>query len=192
MSEQGKLNWDAARAHLAKVQALMDADQEVDPAALASVYRERATRLAQPQAEGEAPSAEAMILVFACGQERFGVLLPEVVEILPGARLAPVPGAPPQVAGVVQVRGDIRPVYDLAQLMGIASTGDCSSDSSQIILLRDGGLEAGIRASSVEGTRLEPAQSHREPPTGDPQVRWLTADLIPVLNVQQLLAERED
>lgn len=192
MSREGKLNWDAARAHLAQVQALMEADQEVDPATLASVYRERAARLAQPHADVETLSAEGLILVFSCGAERFGVLLTDVVEILPGARLAPVPGAPAHVAGVIQVRGDIRPVYDLRRLMGTAATEECAGDSDQIILLHEGGLEAGIRASAIEGTRSESMQSHRDSPSPDGRVRWLTADLIPVLNVQQLLAERED
>lgn len=44
------------------------------------------------------------------GAERFAIELTEILEVVRDAECAPAPGAPGQLAGVVNVRGEIRPV----------------------------------------------------------------------------------
>ena len=63
-------------------------------------------------------------LAFAAGGDWFAVPLAGVHEVLRGARIVPIPHAPAAVRGVVNRRGDIVPVVDLALLSGrTASTG---------------------------------------------------------------------
>ncbi len=53
------------------------------------------------------------LCVFLAGKEEFAVDLMRVEEILPLQRVTPVPGAPPFVEGVVNLRGRVIPVVDV-------------------------------------------------------------------------------
>lgn len=49
----------------------------------------------------------------------FAVDAPEVLEVLPGARVTPVPLSPPEVAGLVNVRGQVVTALDLRRRLGL-------------------------------------------------------------------------
>lgn len=55
-------------------------------------------------------------VVFRAGDERYGVRTAAVVEVVPGIRPRPVPGAPPALTGVIDYRGRVVPVLDLCRL----------------------------------------------------------------------------
>jgi len=56
--------------------------------------------------------------------------------VLPFAPCAPVPGAPPQFLGVINLRGELRAVVDLARLL--VPSADGNSDSEFVLMLRRG------------------------------------------------------
>ena len=66
-------------------------------------------------------------LAVAAGGDWFAVPLAGVHEVLRGARIVPIPHAPAAVRGVVNRRGDIVPVVDLALLSGRTATTDGES-----------------------------------------------------------------
>jgi chemotaxis signal transduction protein len=45
-----------------------------------------------------------------------------VIEVADLGAVAPVPGAPPEILGVTDLRGQIVPVVDLAMLLGVSRT----------------------------------------------------------------------
>lgn len=61
------------------------------------------------------PEAEKSVelLVFEIGDGRFGIDLGTVQEVVRAVLISPLPGGPPVVEGVIDVRGRIVPVYDL-------------------------------------------------------------------------------
>ena len=59
------------------------------------------------------------VIVLPIGEGRYGIELTDVREVVPDPRLTPVPGAPPAVLGVVNLRGEVVPVLDTAQLLGL-------------------------------------------------------------------------
>lgn len=58
------------------------------------------------------------VVVFRVGAWRLGLPVDAVVEALPAARIAPLPGAPAAVAGYLDVRGAPLPVFDLRVVLG--------------------------------------------------------------------------
>jgi purine-binding chemotaxis protein CheW len=68
---------------------------------------------------GEVNSAAEDVLVFRLDEQRFGVLVRAVVEVVRAVWVAPLPGAPPVVEGLVDYRGEILPVFDLRTRFGL-------------------------------------------------------------------------
>ena len=86
----------------------------------------RARALAESESATASVEVCASFLVFAAGGEWFAVPLAGVHEVLRRPRVVPIPHSPAAVRGVVNRRGDIVPVVDLAVLFGRpdASAGD--------------------------------------------------------------------
>lgn len=73
-------------------------------------------------------------LVCACGDDRIGLPLPAVAQVLPGRPCTPVPGAGPALAGIVALSGRIVPVIGLARALG---RPDSSGETDHhLVLLR--------------------------------------------------------
>jgi len=113
-----------------------------------AVWRERAGRLSQRPDFAEGEKGKLPVMVLGIGKERYGVDLPDVAEVLPLVRATPVPGAALVFAGVINVHGEIRPVFDLRRLLGMEMVQNAAP--SRVILLRKAGREAGLQIDSVE------------------------------------------
>lgn len=74
------------------------------------------------------------MLLFSIGPGRYAISVREVVEIVPYVSARPIPGAPPEVLGLVNYRGEAVPTIDLHfQLLG----SPCRAHmSSRIIILQ--------------------------------------------------------
>ena len=64
--------------------------------------------------------AQQQLLTFRMGEEEYGVDLLQVTEIIEYGTLTQVPTMPTVVRGVVNLRGRVLPVVDLAARFGIA------------------------------------------------------------------------
>ena len=58
------------------------------------------------------------VLHLRVGEERYALPSASVVEVVPSVALRPVPGTPPEVAGLLAYRGRVVPVVDLPRLFG--------------------------------------------------------------------------
>lgn len=65
-----------------------------------------------------APERKPRLLVFGAGGESYAVPMGCVREVERVGRVTPVPGAPAVVRGLVNLRGEILPLLDLAALVG--------------------------------------------------------------------------
>jgi len=59
-----------------------------------------------------------VMLPFWLAEQRLAVTLEQVVRVLPALQATPLPGAPEAVCGLVNVRGKLLPVVDLARRFG--------------------------------------------------------------------------
>lgn len=149
-----------------------------------AVYRARAARLARPLKPGR-DAEDLPVLIFHLGDRRYGLELSRLVEVIPHPRCTPVPGAPPQLAGVLQVRGEIRPVWELSRLLNLPDAP--AEEPFSVLLLRKGSREVGLRVNEVREVRLLRPQACMEPDS--PHIRWITSDSVAILDPDRLLKE---
>ena len=91
------------------------------------------------------------VIVFALGQARYAVELRWVREVFTLGPVTPVARAPEAVAGVVNYRGAIMPILDLAVLLGQAPGAERASahGGEGAILVQVEDVRAALRVSSV-------------------------------------------
>lgn len=155
-----------------------------------AILRERAKALAETGKKAAAKEGEDF-LVFSVAGERFGVQAGFVREVVRVERLTPLPGVPPHVLGVVNVRGEIVPVADLMGLLGTGATPPESVD--RVLILTGADVVLGLAVDEVEGMRridgqkLQPAPSSLGEST-PPAVVGLASDRILVVDARELLS----
>lgn len=85
--------------------------------------------------------ADQKMVVFAVGRQEYAVPITVVKEIQAWMAPTPVPEAPPIVEGVIELRGEIIPVVDLARRFGI--TRERQGADAQIMIMELDGRHAG-------------------------------------------------
>ena len=158
----------------------------------ATILRERARALARRSEQ--APSADTVleVLEFRLAQERYAVEPRHVREVFPLKELTPLPCTPSFVLGIVNVRGQILPVFDLRKLFDLPEEG--LTDLHRVIIVRGHNLELGLLADLSLGVRSVPLSSLQPSlPTltgirGD-YLKGVTAERLVVLDLASLLAD---
>ncbi len=152
------------------------------------ILRARARLVAVPLSTGEDTDAAQTIVVFRSGAGGYYALpLSEVVEVIRKPQVVPVPRAPSFVAGVMQVRGEIRPVYHLTPLLGRET--DLVSVPQMALLLRAAASEFAIGVDSVEDIRQVASNTRIVTQVMPGHAGWMTSDLIPCLTANTLIPE---
>ena len=90
---------------------------------------------------------EVQLVVFKIGKEEFGVAISQVREIVRLVPITPVPKAPVFVEGVVNLRGQILAVVDLATRLSLK--GDARSEQTRIIVVEVEGNTVGMVVDEV-------------------------------------------
>ena len=76
--------------------------------------------------------------------EHYALPVEQVLEVADLGEIAPVPGSPPEIAGVRNLRGQVIPVIGLATLLGLS--GD---EPSRVVVAESGELRAGLVVDEV-------------------------------------------
>jgi purine-binding chemotaxis protein CheW len=82
---------------------------------------------------------------FRLGAESYAVPVAHVLEVAEVGALTPVPGAPPSVLGVRNLRGQVLPVIDLAAVLGTQRT----QPAAKLVVADKGGRRAGLAIDQV-------------------------------------------
>lgn len=107
---------------------------ERDPARIRDIKAARTLALARRSEEAAPERATFPYLVCTCGDDRIGLPLPSVAQVLPGRPCTPVPGTGPALSGYVALSGRIVPVIGLARALGRPDATDGARD--HLVLLR--------------------------------------------------------
>ncbi|MEM2711309.1 MAG: chemotaxis protein CheW [Candidatus Bathyarchaeia archaeon] len=86
------------------------------------------------------------IVNFTIGNINYGVPVDQVREVRDMQAVTPVPGAPPYVRGVTNLRGQIVTIIDLRKRLGLPSKED---GSEKIIIIEMGDYAVGVVVDSV-------------------------------------------
>lgn len=186
MSDRDLRDWDAVRRRLEDAEKALSNTGTPTREEMDRVFRKRAEELARPLSL-PAESRTENILVFRAGGVRFGMPLTHIAEVVSNPKIAKVPGAPSEIAGLIQVRGDVRPVWNLPALLGLNTQDAAPSQTGQILLLRHAAQEIGILADSIENTAQYDSEKIRQSPGNLPGTR-ITDDFVTVLDVKTLFA----
>lgn len=91
--------------------------------------------------------ANSQWVTFHLGEETYGVNVMQVQEVLRVTEIAPVPGAPPYVLGIINLRGNVVSVLDTRNRFALAAQE--TTDSSRIIIIEVSDQTVGILVDSV-------------------------------------------
>ncbi len=98
------------------------------------ILRRRAESLAVEQVD-EADEQRTGVLLFALGDEWYGVRVSQVREIYNEYTVTTIPCVPDYIAGVVNIRGEIVSVTDLRTMMGLGRTGEPGAEQQPPLIV---------------------------------------------------------
>lgn len=86
-------------------------------------------------------------VTFRLENETYGINVMQVQEVLRYTEIAPVPGAPSYVLGIINLRGNVVTVIDTRERFGMASSE--VTDNSRIVIIETDMQVVGILVDSV-------------------------------------------
>lgn len=105
----------------------------------------------------DAADAPALYVLFVVGGTSFALPAEMVLQMETFAGATAVPGTPPWVAGIIQLRGRVIPVVDLRARFGLP-TAERTIDTRVVVGEQDGRVVALVADSAREVARISPSQ----------------------------------
>ncbi len=102
-------------------------------------------------------TSDLQIVVCQLGEERHGLEIGKVYEIIRYQAITSVPGAPPAVEGIINLRGRIIPVVDLRTRFGMPRAEP--TKASRIVVADTGGTRTGLIVDAVNEVLTVPADA---------------------------------
>ncbi len=105
-------------------------------------------------------------VTFRLADEVYGINVMQVQEVLRLSEIAPVPGAPAYVMGIINLRGNVVTVIDTRQRFGLPAQE--ADDSTRIVIIEVNGQVIGILVDSVaEVVNLSSSEIETTPNLGN-------------------------
>lgn len=119
----------------------------------------RAAQLASVEQDATRESLGALVVTVE--QDRYALPIGAVREVVSECRITPVPCAPASVRGVVNLRGEIVSVTDLAMLLGLRREG--AVRPAPLVVITDGSVTTALLVDGVEDMAEVPADGISAP-----------------------------
>jgi purine-binding chemotaxis protein CheW len=104
-------------------------------------------------------------LTFQLGDEEYGVEIRKVREIIGMLPITPVPGSPPQVQGVINLRGKVIPVLSMRSRFGMPASGQPHPHNVIIVVEGQAGTQIGLAVDRVREVVTFTASDTEPPPS---------------------------
>ena len=104
-------------------------------------------RTLKKSTEAESQDQILQWVTFCLEDETYGINVMQVQEVLRYSEIAPVPGAPDYVLGIINLRGNVVTVIDTRTRFGLPTTE--VSDNSRIVIIESDKQVVGILVDSV-------------------------------------------
>jgi purine-binding chemotaxis protein CheW len=179
-----RIDWQAARERLARAGASLEKAARPEPEFIQEVFRKRAERLARRQELPGHHESEIRALLFLVGDEKYAIDIGRIAEIVTNPLWTPVPGAPPSLLGVIQVHGEICPLWSLARLIGVGETAPGAA-----LVLRVSGSVAAVAVTAVR--EIGAFRRDDFAPSGgkSPMVKGIGPGLVAWLDAEEIMKE---
>ncbi|WP_068467391.1 chemotaxis protein CheW [Candidatus Protochlamydia phocaeensis] len=154
------------------------------------ILKARARKLAQQEKEKQAGLA-IDVIKFQLAKESYAIELKYVKEVYPLKDYARLPGVPPFVFGLINVRRRIISVIDLRVFFDLSMPQDTTGE--KVIILENENMSFAIRTDKISEVLSIPLDQIQPPPptlTGMRQefLKGLTADGTVILDGNKLLS----
>ena len=147
----GRIDWGETKRKLAKVEQALATALVFDERRTEDLLRKRAESLAARRRAPATTTDARSVMVFFLGKERYAVELAHLRQVVPLAGLAPLPGASEGMLGVMNFRGEVGTVWDLARLLELPQAETATPGH---VLVMNADRDVGFRVDYVEG-RME-------------------------------------
>jgi purine-binding chemotaxis protein CheW len=151
----GTIDWAGVHKRMAAVEATIARVGHASRDETRTVLKMRAVELAKRGKDAAEPTSSLEVHAFTLGQEKYGIETCYVREVTPLNELTPLPGSPPFVMGIVNIRGQVLSVIDIRRLLDLPQSG--LGDQDRVIVLRNERMEFGILGNSIQGVLRVPA-----------------------------------
>lgn len=147
-----------------------------------------------------AQGAEDPILqwvTFHLDNETYGINVMQVQEVLRHTEIAPVPGAPDYVLGIINLRGNVVTVIDTRQRFGLDTTE--VTDNTRVVIIEADKQVVGIMVDSVaEVVYLRQSEVETAPNVGnDESAKFIqgvcnkNGELLILVELDKMMSEEE-
>ncbi|HSJ47357.1 MAG TPA: chemotaxis protein CheW [Gammaproteobacteria bacterium] len=136
-------------------------------------------------------------VTFRLDEEIYGINVMQVQEVLRVSEIAPVPGAPEYVLGIINLRGNVVTVIDTRERLGLSSKE--VDDSTRIVIIEADKQVVGILVDSVaEVVDLRMSEVESAPNVGnDESSKYIQGvashddELLILVDLNKLLTDEE-
>ena len=135
---------------------------------------------------------EIQVVAFTLGEELFAIPIGNVKEIINATKITSVPKAECHVRGIINLRGKIITVLDLASKLGLTSTNERTSEK-KIVIVENKDSVVGFEVDTVSEVLKIPTDKIEPPPLMAHQASFMTGigkineRLILLLNAETLV-----
>ena len=148
-------------------------------------------------AEGMVNDPVIQLVTFRLQDETYGINVMQVQEVLRVSEIAPVPGAPPYVLGIINLRGNVVTVIDTRGRFGLPA-GEIS-DATRVVIIESDNQVIGMLVDSVaEVVDLRASEIDSAPNIGNEEnsryiqgVATRDSKLLIVVDLNRLLSDEE-
>ncbi len=136
-------------------------------------------------------------VTFRLGEEIYGINVMQVQEVLRVTEIAPVPGAPDYVLGIINLRGNVVTVIDTRMRLGLSPKE--ADDSTRIVIIETNKQVVGILVDAVaEVVDLHTSEIESAPNVGNDEsskyiqgVASRDGELLILVDLNKLLTDEE-
>jgi purine-binding chemotaxis protein CheW len=136
-------------------------------------------------------------VTFRLENETYGINVMQVREVLRYSEIAPVPGAPSYVIGIINLRGNVVTVVDTRERFGLPGTD--ITDNTRIVILETENQVVGILVDAVaEVVYLRQSEIEVAPNVGnEDNARYIQGvshkndELLILIEIKNLLTDQE-
>ncbi len=136
-------------------------------------------------------------VTFKLGNESYGIDVMQVQEVLRVTEIAPVPGAPHYVLGIINLRGNVVTVIDTRVRLGLGPRG--IDEASRVVIIEVNKNILGVLVDSVaEVIDISNSQIESAPNVGNDEsskylqgVVSLEGELLILMDLHKLLSDDE-
>jgi len=188
------IDWENIKSRINSLHEMLNQKIILSPEEKRSILKERAKTLAVEKKDDTFQKDSIEIVVFSLAAETYGFESTYIREVYPLHDFTTLPGTPPFVLGIVNVRGQIVSVINLKKFFNLPEKG--LGELNKIIILHDEQMEFGILADIIHGTRSLFLDDIQVSPIstngiGEGYLRGITHDHIIILDAKKILGDEK-